>query len=344
MFARATAPNNAPVSRRALTGQIWAGLGLMLLGGLGLAGMRAATARGSVGMLDATDRLLAGGDRAKRLAAAAQFGPDPAQRLQLFIPTNPSLDPAQTGRALPLVVFIHGGGWVSGDPHDYRFIARVLAPAGHAVALVGYRLDTQGRYPAMLEDGADALRWIAAHAPDLGGDTARIVLMGHSAGAYNAVMLGLEARWLHDCGLPDRAICGVVGLAGPYDFLPLDNHSTIATFGHADDLTQTQPVHHVRGDAPPLLLIHGAEDQRVRPRHSLSLARAMACCGGRSETHVIKGVGHEGLIMRFARPFSRDGRALAHVFDFLARVTAPRVSAADDAMTNASAPVQATEA
>lgn len=306
----------------------------MLLGGLGLAGMRAATARGSVGLLDSTDRLLAGGDGVIRLAAAAQFGADPAQRLQVFLPTDPNLDPALTGRALPLVVFIHGGGWVSGDPHDYRFIARMLAPAGHAVALVGYRLDNAGRYPAMLEDGAAALRWIADHAAGLGGDSARIVLMGHSAGAYNAVMLGLETRWLVNSGLPARAICGVVGLAGPYDFLPLDDHSTIATFGHAEDLAQTQPVSHVRGDAPPLLLIHGAEDQRVRPRHSLSLARAMASCGGRSETHVIAGIGHEGLIMRFARPFSRDGRPLTHVLEFLERVTG----------ACASAPVQTAEA
>jgi acetyl esterase/lipase len=334
MNFRPHAPSFATVSRRAVTNQIWAGLGLILLGGLGLAGMRVATAKGSVGMLDATDRLLAGGDGAIRLAEAAQFGPEPEQRLQLFMPTDPALDPAITGQALPLVMFIHGGGWVTGDPYDYRFIARLLAPAGHAVVLAGYRLDRAGRYPAMLEDGAAALRWIAEHAPAQGGDTARIVLMGHSAGAYNAVMLGLEARWLAQTGLSPRAICGVVGLAGPYDFLPFDNPGTIATFGHVVDQLQTQPIAHVRGDAPPLLLIHGADDQRVRPRNSLSLARAMAGCGGRSETHVITGVGHEGLIMRFARPFSRDRRALGHVLEFLARVTG----------IPASAPVQALEA
>jgi acetyl esterase/lipase len=314
-----TAP--AIVPRRALTGQVLAGLGLMLLGGFGLAGMRIATARGSVAMLDATDRLLAGGDGAIRLAMATAYGDDPAQRLELFLPTDPVFDPAVSGRALPVVMFIHGGGWVSGDPHDYRFIARALAPAGHAVVLAGYRLDSAGRYPAMLEDGAAVLRWIADHAQALGCDATRIVLMGHSAGAYNAVMLGLDPRWLAASGLAPQAICGVIGLAGPYDFLPFDNVSTIATFGHAPDPAQTQPIAHVRGDAPPLLLIHGAQDRRVYPRNSLSLARAMAGCGGSSETHVIDGIGHEGLIMRFARPFSRDRRPLDQVFDFLARVT-----------------------
>jgi acetyl esterase/lipase len=323
--SRPTASDTVP--RRALTGQVLAGLGLMLLGGFGLAGMRMATARGSVAMLDATDRLLAGGDGAIRLAMATAYSDDPAQRLELFVPTDPALDPAVTGRALPVVMFIHGGGWVSGDPHDYRFVARALAPAGYAVVLAGYRLADAGRYPAMLEDGAAVLRWIASHAPVLGGDATRIVLMGHSAGAYNAVMLGLDPRWLAQAGVAPHAICGVVGLAGPYDFLPFDNISTIATFGHAPDPVETQPIAHVRGDAPPLLLLHGAQDRRVFPRNSLSLARAMAGCGGSSETHVIDGVGHEGLIMRFARPFSRDRRPLDQVLDFLARVTRPPASA-----------------
>jgi len=322
---RPTASDTVP--RRALTGQVLAGLGLMLLGGFGLAGMRMATARGSVAMLDATDRLLAGGDGAIRLAMATAYSDDPAQRLELFVPTDPALDPAVTGRALPVVMFIHGGGWVSGDPHDYRFVARALAPAGYAVVLAGYRLSDAGRYPAMLEDGAAVLRWIASHAPALGGDAARIVLMGHSAGAYNAVMLGLDPRWLAQAGVAPHAIRGVVGLAGPYDFLPFDHISTIATFGHAPDPVETQPIAHVRGDAPPLLLLHGAQDRRVFPRNSLSLARAMAGCGGSSETHVIDGVGHEGLIMRFARPFSRDRRPLDQVLDFLARVTRAPASA-----------------
>jgi len=306
------------------------GLGFLLLGGVGLVGIGAATSRGGVGLLDSTDRLLAGGDGAIRLAGATQFGPDPAQRLQMFVPTDPTLDPAVTGRALPIVMFIHGGGWTSGAPHDYRFIARRLAPHGHAVVLAGYRLHPEGRYPAMLEDGAAAMAWIAAHAAAHGGDAARVVLMGHSAGAYNAVMLALDPRWHVASGLPPHALRGIVGLAGPYDFLPLDDNATIATFGHHEPLAETQPLTHVRGDAPPLLLLHGADDVRVRPRHSIALARALASCGATSETHLIEGVGHEGLIMRFARPFARDRRPLAHVLGFLARVTA-----------HASPPVQA---
>lgn len=318
--------NPPAVSRRGLGGHVWAGLGMILLGGMGLAGMRAVTAAGSVAMLDASDRLLAGGDHAIRLARTAQFGDDPAQSLQVFLPTDRAHNPAVTGRALPIVVFIHGGGWVSGHAPDYRFIARTLAPTGYAVVLAGYRLQSDGRYPAMLQDGAAAVRWLSEHAAELGGDPGRIVLMGHSAGAYNAVMLGLDRRWQDLAGVPAGAVCGVIGLAGPYDFLPLDDASTIGAFGHVEHLPETQPIHHVRGDAPPMLLLHGNADQRVRVRHSLALARAMAGCGARIETHVIDGITHEGLIMRFARPFMRDQRPIAHITEFLARVTATDAS------------------
>jgi len=311
------------LSRRTISRHVWAGLGLIVLGGMGLGAMRLATAHGGAGLLDATDRLLARRDGKIRLASAAQFGDDPAQHLRVFVPTDPALDPAETGRALPILVFIHGGGWSSGDPADYGFVARMLAPLGYAVVLAGYRLAPCGRYPAMLEDGAAALRWLAAHAPAVGGDPARIVLIGHSAGAYNAVMLALDPRWLQASGLPDHALRGVVALAGPYDFLPLDHPDTIATFGHVADLSTIQPITHVRGDAPPLLLIHGADDARVLPRHSMALARALAACGAHSETHVLGGVGHEGLIMRFARPFSRDRRVLELVRQFIERTTAP---------------------
>lgn len=326
MPAHPAASALATTSHLSASGHFWLGLGLLLLGALGLIAVRAVMASGSVALLDRVDWLLAGGDRGIRLAAEAQFGHDPTQRLHLFVPADPALDPGVTGRALPLVVFIHGGAWISGDPHDYRFVARNLAPAGHAVLLAGYRLGAAGRYPAMLEDGAAVLRWIADHAAAQGADPARVVLMGHSAGAYNAVMLGLDPRAAAESGLPARAICGVVGLAGPYDFLPLDDPGTINAFGHADDLAQTQPINHVHGAAPPLLLIHGAADRRVLPRHSLALARAMAGVGASSDTHMLDAINHEGLIMRFARPFLRDRRPFALVTAFVARVTAAAAS------------------
>jgi len=297
----------------------WTLVTLILLGGLGLIALRHAVRTNGVAVLDGADKLLNGGDGAIRQVAATRFGPDPAQKLEMFVPQGAK-------GTLPIVVFIHGGSWATGDPHDYRFIARTLCAQGYAVVLAGYRLYPHARFPAMLEDSAAALRWVHDNAARLSADPARIALMGHSAGAYNAVMLTLDRQWLAGVGLDDRVIRGTVGLAGPYDFLPLDKSSTINSFGKAPDLALTQPVNFVRGDAPPLLLVTGDADTIVKPRNSQALARRMTQAGAPITPILLEGVSHEAIIMQFARPFSRDTRTLDVVLPFLAKVTAPQVA------------------
>lgn len=297
---------------------LWTLAVLALLGIGGFLLYRQALATEAVAMLDNADRILRGGDGSIRQVAAVRFGSDPAQKLEMFLPA----DAAAARGPLPIVVFIHGGGWRSGDPHDYRFMARALAPQGYAVVLAGYRLYPKARYPGMLEDGAAALRWVADNAAAHGGDPARIVLMGHSAGAYNAVMLGLDKRWLAARGLSADALRGVVGLAGPYDFYPFESEATKLSFGKAPNPEETQPVVHARAGGPPLLLVHGTADTRVRPRNSVELARTMTRAGAPTRAVLLDGVTHEGLIMLFARPFSQDPRAIDAVLPFLAKVTA----------------------
>lgn len=297
---------------------VWTLALLALLGVGGFLLYRQALATEAVALLDTADRVLRGGDGAIRVVAAVRYGSDPAQKLEMIVPA----DSAARKGPLPIVVFIHGGGWRSGDPHDYRFIARALVPEGYAVVLAGYRLYPKAQYPGMLEDGAAALRWVADNAAAQGGDPQRIVLMGHSAGAYNAVMLGLDQRWLAARGLSASALRGVIGLAGPYDFYPFDSAATKLSFGKAPDPEETQPVAHARAGGPPLLLVHGTADTRVRPRNSVGLARTMTRAGAPTQAVLLDGVTHEGLIMLFARPFSRDPRALEAVLPFLAKVTA----------------------
>lgn len=297
----------------------WTAVCIVLLGLVGYAAIQHALKNNAVAVLDGADRLLNGGDGAIRLMAAERYGKDPAQKLEMFVPQGAK-------GTLPIVVFIHGGGWSSGDPHDYRFIARTLCAQGYAVVLAGYRLYPQAKYPAMLEDGAAALRWVQDNAAKLGGDPARIALMGHSAGAYNVVMLSLDPQWLKAVGLDTGVIRGTVSLAGPFDFLPFDTPATIHSFGDAPDPSMTQPVNFARKDAPPLLLVTGDADTRVKPRNSKALARRMAEAGAPTEPVMLQGVSHEGIIMMFARPFSRDARALDAVLPFLAKVTAPSVA------------------
>ncbi|MFN4135005.1 MAG: alpha/beta hydrolase [Novosphingobium sp.] len=295
----------------------WTVLSLVLLGALGFAAWRHAVRTNAVAVLDGADRLLSGGDGAIRLAASARYGADPAQKLEMFLP-------AGAQGPLPVLVFIHGGGWSSGDPHDYRFIARTFCAQGYAVVLAGYRLYPAARFPAMLEDGAAALRWVHDNAANAGGDPSRLALMGHSAGAYNAIMLTLDPQWLRGVGLDPAMIGGTVSLAGPFDFLPFDTPSTIHSFGAAADPAATQPVNFARADAPPLLLVTGDEDTRVKPRNSRRLARLLTEAGAPTAPVILQGVGHERIIMMLARPFSRDTRLLDAVLPFLHRATAAR--------------------
>lgn len=295
----------------------WTALGALLLAGALYAGWRYAHAAGAVALLELADRTLGGTAGTAIAASGLAYGPDPAQRIEVIVPDTPGPH--------PVVVFFHGGGWHSGRPEDYRFVGRMLARAGHVAVLPGYRLGRAGVYPRMLEDGAAALAWTRAEIARFGGDPRQVALMGHSAGAHTAVMLGLERRWLARHGLPDRFVTGVVGLSGPYDFHPFTSDSARDAFGHVADPALTQPVTFVRGDAPPMLLVTGDADTTVRPRNSRALARALAGAGAEADLVVLEGVDHAGPVVKLAHPFSRDARVRDAVLRFLARQRAVSV-------------------
>ena len=275
---------------------------------------RWAMATQSVAVLDRVDGFFTSADAA--VSGPIDFGPGPEQHLVIASPQGESAP-------RPVVVFIHGGSWSHGKAGEYAFVARNLARRGYVGVSAGYRLVPGGEFPAMLEDGAAAVRWVRDNIARYGGDPGRIVLMGHSAGAYNAVMLALDPQWLSGAGVPPGSIRGAIGLAGPYDFLPLDSEGTIGAFGKAADPARTQPVNFVRSDAPPLLLVTGEADSTVRPRNSQALARAMTQAGRPTTPVIIPGMGHVGILLALARPFEGDGAVNEAIFDFLARETAP---------------------
>ena len=281
----------------------------------------------AVAMLDWLDARFTRDDPVT-LVSTAHYGRDPHQIVELYRPAHARAD-------APLVIFIHGGGWNGGRPQDYRFVARTLGNLGYPVALIGYRLVPQGRFPVMLKDSAAGVRLAIARARAAGLPSSRIVLTGHSAGGYNAMMLGLDRRWLTHEGVTDSAVAGVIGLAGPYDFYPFDTEVTVAAFGQAPDPAPTQPINFARAAAPPLLLITGGDDQRVAPRNARSLTAAVRAKGGRVEWLNLPGLTHAGLVMALARPFDRDPRVTAAMARFLGSIHVP-------AESTASAPVQGT--
>lgn len=294
----------------------WALIALALLAAAGFGLWRYALSTNSVALLDWADRQF-GGNAGYRIALAnGRYGPLEAHKIEVIVPDQPAAAPR------PVVVFIHGGGWHSGTPGDYRFVGRRFARAGYVVVTIGYRLGPDGIYPHMLEDSAQAMVWVHSHVAEFGGDPGRVVVMGHSAGAYNAVMLALERQWLGRAGLPEGFIKGVIGLSGPYDFFPFTSDSARNAFGHEPDPAITQPIHYARRDAPPMLLLSGDADTTVRPRNSIALAKALSAKGLPTESVILSGVDHSGTIMKLAAPFDRDRRVLDPVLAFLAKHSA----------------------
>lgn len=289
---------------------------LILLAGMAALIWPLIAARYGTDLLNAADRAAGGTIGARHVLAGQAYGPLPAQRLDLFAPARP-------GRALPVLVWIYGGGWNSGSPQEYQFIGRTFARAGYVVVIPGYRLVPDGIYPHMLEDTAKALAWTRANVARFGGDPDRVAIMGQSAGAYNVAMVALERQWLGREGVPEGFVKGVVGLSGPYDFYPFTSASARAAFGRVPTPEITQPIAFVRGDAPPMLLVTGDADTTVKPRNSRALSAALRQAGATAELVIVPGANHTDTVVKLAAPFSRDRRVLDPVLAFLARVTAP---------------------
>jgi acetyl esterase/lipase len=276
----------------------------------GLAGAAAAL-QAACTPLAAFNRL-APRDPAVRVAQGAPFGPSPRQRLDAYAPvTRPGASPA------PVVVFFYGGSWNSGRRQDYAFVGRALAACGFLTLVPDYRLVPEVRYPDFVRDGAAAVRWARDHAASLGGDPDRIALAGHSAGAYNAMMLGLDPAFLGDVGVPQRAIRALAGFSGPYDFLPLRSPVTRAAFGGVKDLAATQPINHVGPTSPPAFLAHGLGDTLVRPRNATVLAEALRRAGVAVKLELYPGLSHADTVLALSRPFRRKASELRDAADFL---------------------------
>ena len=327
----------------------WIGIALVVAALALFLTWRWAMANDSVALLDQVDGMFTSGN-AELAAGPVSFGDGPEQVLYVHRPAGGG-QADQVSSPLPVLVWIHGGAWRDGDPKDYGFVASNLAPEGFVVVNLGYRKSAGGKFPSMMDDGAAALRWINDNIGEYGGDPRRIYLMGHSAGAYNVAMLGLDRQWLGRAGLPDGTIDGVIGLAGPYDFLPFDTESTIRTFGDFADPAATQPVNFVRADAPPMLLLTGTADTVVKPRNSVALHKALLEAGASAELQQFDGMDHSGIVMTLARPFDRDGRTKTAIIGWLEQrdaavlaalsAEAETESAAEPVSDPASAAVQA---
>jgi acetyl esterase/lipase len=174
------------------------------------------------------------------------------------------------------------------------------------------------RYPLFLEDSARAVAWTRAHIREFSGNPQRLYLMGHSSGAYNAAMLALDPGLLGAVGMTPKDLSGWIGLAGPYDFLPIKNPQVRPVFFWPDSPPQSQPINHVRQGEPPALLIAATKDNLVNPmRNTAGLARKLREAGVPVQDLYYSRPSHVTLVATLSRPLRRLAPVLDQVVAFV---------------------------
>lgn len=245
------------------------------------------------------------------LESDVPYGPLPRQKLDIYKPAMPDASHA-------IVVFFYGGSWQSGSKDMYRFVAQALAARGYMVAIPDYRLYPEVKYPAFLEDAARAVAWMHSHSAAYGGNADNLFLAGHSAGGYIAIMLALNDTYLKAAGYDAHKLRGAIGLAGPYDFLPITDPKLKDIFSTAP-AAQTQPLTYAGAGKPPLLLLHGDADEEVRLKNSINLEARQREFHSPAELHVLPGVGHYGIILGLSGLFRSKSPTLDEMDAFLSR-------------------------
>lgn len=233
------------------------------------------------------------------------YGDGPRATLDLYTPASPR-------PGAPIVVFIHGGAWDSGDKDMYLFVAEAFTSAGYTIAAPNYRLYPDVIYPAFVEDAAKAVAWVAKRYPGT-----PLIIAGHSAGAHSALMLALETGFLEKQGI-DRCqrIAAAIGLAGPYGAVAVTREPHISIFPErlqGDDA----PLNYVSQAAPPTLLMTGLKDTRVYPKNTIALAKALAAAGASTQLITYPELDHVDMVKLLSHWFEGEAEVKTDLFAFL---------------------------
>ena len=242
------------------------------------------------------------------------YGDEQRQKLDVYVPKDKA-DQA------PVVVYFYGGRWEEGSKEQYKFLAQAMTSRGYIAVVADYRLYPQVKFPTFVEDGAQAVAWARTHASEYGGDPGKLVVMGHSAGAHIAAMLAMNGEYLQAVGGSRAWLAGMVGLAGPYDFLPLKAADLKDMFGPPERYPLSQPINYVDGKNPPLLLLHGLGDETVFPKNTRNLAKAVAEKNGPVAIKLYPDIGHIKLVANLAAPLRFMGEQLDDISGFIDEIT-----------------------
>jgi arylformamidase len=226
------------------------------------------------------------------------YGKDPLQTLAFWSPAAKSAGPA------PLVLFVHGGGWKRGDKSNGTGKAKIAhyRALGYAVASVNYRLVPDATVEQQASDVASALAYVKAHAAGLGIDPARIVLMGHSAGAHLVALVGTDPRYLRAAGLSERDVAGIVPIDGAAYDVPKQMSIGARIMGETyEQAFGTDPARQraisptlqaAAPNAPAFLIIHVQRKDGIE--QSQGLADALRKAGTSVQINDFEGRGLQG--------------------------------------------------
>jgi len=219
--------------------------------------------------------------------AAANY-PDGKDRLDIYIPEG--------ARNAPVIFSLHGGALSMGDRSEETFVGQRFAAAGYVTVVVSYRLSPDVSHPAHIQDAAAAFAWVKRNIAQHGGDPARVLVIGHSAGAYLAMLLATDPRWLAAQMLTPRDIAGVAPVSG---FFWVDREG-VAPDRPADIWgtdkkvwVESSPARYLRADLPPILILDTDGDEGWRQQQNVDLTAALRAAGHHDVTvHKVRGRTH----------------------------------------------------
>jgi len=244
------------------------------------------------------------------------YGTHQRQKLDVYSPT--AATNATQGKDKPIIVFIFGGAWRSGDKKDVKFIAHAFTRLGYRVVIPNYRLYPTVKFPALIDDVADAIAHIEQHKRTVGDLSQGMILMGHSSGAHAAALLATDQGYFkrRNINTPLKAL---IVLAGPYD-LTLDHPEVVPVFQPLSDESIAKPTRLVHNTMPPVLLLHGLKDTRVKPFHTQRFAQALQQAGIQHQIKLYKKVSHVAIISSIAAPLRSLNSSYADIRAFLAKL------------------------
>jgi len=259
------------------------------------------------------------------------YGDEPRQTLDVYWPPD--------GDRLPVVLFAYGGSWNWGDKSLYPLVGARFTAQGFVVVVINYTLYPDATFPTFVEDAAAAIAWTVKHIDAYHGDPKRLYVAGHSAGGHILSLIALDDRYLAAHGLTRDALRGFIGISAPTDLTALLRHLETrpsvgsasglqAIMGGTHRLPQADPIRHARGDAPPILLLHGERDQTVPIAIARNFASALKTAGARVELREYERADHHSMLLDGVREDpNRPLRLLADAVEFFQRIDAASTTA-----------------